>query len=367
MTKVLYVQGVSEIGGAERELLLWLQSLDRRKIAPHVALSGKGPLEKKLRALRVPYARVALPAWRKILHAPLVPLAIVSLIRLVKKWNITLIHVNDYWWAPVTIIVAHLLKCPCVVHVRQQIEITKIEKYWLRTPQLVIPVSQNVAQVLQEGGVPADRLQVLFSGIPDSLILDPPGKGYLRKKIGLDSNRLVIGTVANLFPRKGLEFLIEAFSQVHKVCSTSALIIVGKGDIQYEHALKECVTSLSLTESVFFLGFEPKPETCIVDFDVFVLSSILEGFGIVLLEAMALGKPVVATRVGGIPEIVNHEQTGLLVPPGDTVELGRALLSLLQDAQIRDVLGENGKQRVKDRFLLDHMLDGLSNIYARVS
>ncbi len=367
MTRVLYVQGVSEIGGAERELLLWLESLDRNKIVPYVALGKKGPLEEELRTLQVPYARVPLPGWRKIAHSPLIPIAIISLIWLVKKWNISLIHVNDYWAAPFTIIVANLLKCPCVVHVRQQIEIPKIDKYWLRKPKLIIPVSQKVAQVLREGGVPANKLQVLFSGIPETVIQHSPEKGNLRKSIGLDSNQFIIGTVANLFPRKGLEILIQAFSRVHQQFSTSVLIIVGKGDAQYEKTLRECVISLSLTESVYFWGFEAKPETCIVDFDVFVLSSLLEGFGIVLLEAMALGKPVVATRVGGIPEIVEHEKTGLLVPPGDKGELSRALISIMQDPYRRGVLGANGKQRVKDQFLLNHMLNGLTDIYARVT
>ncbi len=367
MIRVLYVQGVSQIGGAERELLLWLGSLDRTIISPFVALSGGGPLGTELANLEVPFSRIPLPPWRKISYRPFVPFAVISLIRLMRKWDINLLHVNDYWWGPPSVLAAKFLKCPSLVHVRQEVEVSKISKYWLHKPTTVIPVSQHVAHSLQDGGVPPQSIHVLLSGIPETLLRDPPMQGGLRARMGLAPKTIVIGTVSNVFPRKGLDFLIRAFAHVKNTHSTSVLVIVGKGDSQYEATLRNLVARLALTESVLFVGFEPNPETCIVDFDIFVLSSVLEGFGIVLLEAMALGKPVVATRVGGIPEIVEHGRTGILVPPADEGEMSRALLTLIDDPQVRADMGMKGKSRVERHFLLDRMLDDLCQIYKKLS
>jgi len=127
--------------------------------------------------------------------------------------------------------------------------------------------------------------------------------------------------------------------------------------------LQELIKSLQLIPCVILTGFQANPENFMIDMDVFVLPSLMEGFGIVLLEAMALGKCVVATRVGGIPEIVEHEKTGLLVTPGNVEELMQALLTCITDPSKRCRMGQAAKERVEQQFSVEHMMNGLYEIY----
>jgi glycosyltransferase involved in cell wall biosynthesis len=120
---------------------------------------------------------------------------------------------------------------------------------------------------------------------------------------------------------------------------------------------------LDLTDHVLFAGFQDQPECFIAQFDVFVLPSLLEGLGIVLLEAMALGKPIVASRVGGIPEVVQHGKTGLLVKPADVEALCHGLLTLCHDPATCRQMGEEAKKRVVECFSVERMLEQLYRLY----
>jgi glycosyltransferase involved in cell wall biosynthesis len=118
-----------------------------------------------------------------------------------------------------------------------------------------------------------------------------------------------------------------------------------------------------LTEQILFAGFQDYPEFFISQFDVFVLPSVLEGLGIVLLEAMALGKPIVASKVGGVPEIVQHEKTGLLVKPADVEDLFNGLLTLCQDPDTCRQMGEEARRRVVECFSVERMMEQLYRLY----
>ena len=363
MPNILYVHGVSQIGGAERELILWLKNLDQNLFAPFVALSRTGPLIHELQQLDIPIAHMTLPPWRKIRYVPFFPITIFVLVSLIKKWRIDLIHVNDYWWGPLSRIAAKIAGIPCVVHVRQQIEPSKIQKYCLTKPTIIAPVSKNIQQDLVKGGVSPKKIRILLSGIGLQTFSGTLYHGMVRELYRLNQDQLVIGTVANVFPRKGLEFLIQAFARIRTSYPDTVLIIVGTGDWQYEQQLQELIKSLQLIPCVILTGFQANPENFMIDMDVFVLPSLMEGFGIVLLEAMALGKCVVATRVGGIPEIVEHEKTGLLVTPGKVEELMQALLTCITDPSKRCRMGQAAKERVEQQFSIEHMMNGLYEIY----
>jgi glycosyltransferase involved in cell wall biosynthesis len=361
--RILYIHGVAQIGGAERELLTWLKFLDRERFQPYVVCPGDGPLATELENLQVPHASVSLPAWRKLFHVFWRPVAIIQLIRVIRRWRIDVLHVNDYWWAPVGIIAGWLTGRPCFVHVRQEIEPRKVSQYWLNKGSVIVPVSQSIGNVIRSAGVHQENIRVLLSGIPLKV-----GKSFspltetltiLKKEKG----QPVIGTVANLFPRKGLEYLIEAVGHLKKSFPHIFLVIVGTGDDEYERQLRTQVAHLDLTDHVLFAGFQDQPECFIAQFDVFVLPSLLEGLGIVLLEAMALGKPIVASRVGGIPEVVQHGKTGLLVKPADVEALCHGLLTLCHDPATCRQMGEEAKKRVVEYFSVERMLEQLYRLY----
>lgn len=361
--RILYIHGEGKIGGAERELLTWLEFLDRERFHPYVVCPDDGPLATELENLQVPHASFLLPAWRKIFHVFWRPFAILRLIRVIRRWQIDVLHVNDYWWAPIGIIAGRFTGRPCLVHVRQEIKPRKVLQYWLNKGNLIVPVSQSIGNVLRSAGVSQENIQVVLSGISlnDGKSSSPSTETLtiLNKEKG----QPVIGTVANLFPRKGLEYLVEAIGHLKKSFPHIFLVIVGTGDDEYERQLRTQVAHLDLTDHVLFAGFQDQPEFFIAQFDVFVLPSVLEGFGIVLLEAMALGKPIVASRVGGIPEVVQQGKTGLLVKPADVEELCYGLLTLCHDSEACRQMGEEGKKRVAEYFSVERMMEQLYRLY----
>jgi glycosyltransferase involved in cell wall biosynthesis len=363
VVRVLYIHGVAQIGGAERELLTWLEFLDRKRFHPYVVCPIDGPLTTELENLHIPYVSFSLPAWRKLFHILWRPFVIFRLIRVIQRWQIDLLHVNDYWWAPLGIMAGRLTGRPCLVHVRQEIEPRKIPQYWLNRGNLIVPVSKSIGKVMRNAGVSHENIEVLLSGIApkDGKHSFPSMKTLaILKKV---KGHPVIGTVANLFPRKGLEYLVEAIGHLKKTFPYILLVIVGTGDGEYERQLRTQVEHLGLTEQILFAGFQDYPEFFISQFDVFVLPSVLEGLGIVLLEAMALGKPIVASKVGGVPEIVQHEKTGLIVKPADVEDLFNGILTLCQDPDTCRQMGEEARRRVVECFSVERMMEQLYRLY----
>ena len=361
--RILYIHGEANIGGAERELLTWLKYLDQERFLPFVVCPDHGPLVAELDHLQVPHVFISLPAWRKWFHIFWRPFAIFRLIRIIRQWHIDLVHVNDFWWAPLGIVSGWFTGRPCVVHVRQEIEPQKVSQYWLNKGDVIIPVSHSIGEVMRNVGVCPENLQVVQSGISFKLEhSSSPSKETLRILCEI-KGRPVIGTVANLFPRKGLQYLIEAVGKLRQSFPQICLVIVGSGDDEYEFQLRSQVAHLELTNHVLFAGFQEQPEIILAQFDVFVLSSVIEGLGIVLLEAMALGKPIVASRVGGIPEVVEHGKTGLLVNPADVGDLCRGLLDLLDHPEVGRQMGERAKKRAAEYFSVERMMEQLYRIY----
>jgi glycosyltransferase involved in cell wall biosynthesis len=364
--RVLYIHGVAQIGGAERELLTWLKVLDRTRFHPYIVCPSDGPLAFELSELEIPHISLYLPAWRKLLQVLYRPMAILRLVRVMQRWNIDVLHVNDYWWAPIGVLASRLRGCPCLVHVRQEIETRKVKQYWLDKASMVLPVSESIGNVIRDTGISEEKVQVLLSGISKKAAEpSPPSRetSAILKKI---TGQPIIGTVANLFPRKGLEYLVQAVGNLKESFDNILLVIVGTGDAQYESQLRKQIQDLNLTQHVLFTEFQEYPELFVSQFDVFVLPSIQEGFGIVLLEAMALGKPIVASHVGGIPEIVQHEKTGILVKAADVEELSKGVLTLLNDPNKRRKMGEQAQKRAAEHFSVERMMERLYGLYEDV-
>jgi glycosyltransferase involved in cell wall biosynthesis len=364
--KVLYAHGIQEIGGAETDLLAILQGLDRERIHPYVACPPQGAFIERLRSISVPAFPVSFPSWRKVKDVWRIPLAVRSLTALLKREQFDLVHINDYWWTPVVWLACWICRIPCLVHIRQQIEPRRVKQYWLTHPHRVLAICQEIRRVAIAGGVKPDRVQVVYSGLDLSAKKAQVPRGVIRQRHGVPAGHLLIGTVANLFPRKGYEYLLAALSDVRARVPHIHCVIVGEGDAGYQHTLLNLVKDKNLDAVVTFAGFQSDVLEYMADFDVLVLPSILEGFGIVLLEGMAMGKPVVASRVGGIPEAVEDGVTGILVPPADSSKLADALVHLLEQPALRHSMGEAGRKRVETLFALKNTVQELEGIYRTV-
>lgn len=174
----------------------------------------------------------------------------------------------------------------------------------------------------------------------------------------------VVGTVARLVPVKGLQHLIAAAPETLRRCPQARFLLVGDGEMR--PALEEQARALGLGDRITFTGFREDVPSLLAGMDVFVLPSLNEGMGRVLVMAMALGKPIVATRVGGIPELLGDGEAGLLVPPGDPAALAEAISALLQDPSRAQALGEAGRRRAP-RYSAEAMVASLTKLYHEVA
>jgi glycosyltransferase involved in cell wall biosynthesis len=189
-------------------------------------------------------------------------------------------------------------------------------------------------------------------------------KMRLREKWGLQEQDDVIGIVSKLWDGKGHELLIRAFREIKKEKEDARLVIVGEGYLM--ESLKGVVRQLELSEAVIFTGFLEDVPQIIATFDVAVLPSFFEGMGRVLLEAMAMEKPVVGTLVGGIPDLIEHGANGYLVSPGKERELASAVLKILNDKGLAVKMGEAGRKKVTDRFSADTMVRSIEKVYGEL-
>ncbi len=185
-----------------------------------------------------------------------------------------------------------------------------------------------------------------------------------RKELGLPPEGPIIGTVGRLVLIKGHTWLIRAVPQVLAEFPQACVVLIGDGPLLGE--LKELAADLGISQHVVFLGTRHDIPECLAVLDLFVLPSLNEGMGRALLEAMAVGCPVVATRVGGIPDVVADGTTGLLVPPRDDRALAEAILTLLRDRSRRAAYGEAARRYVDGRFDIETMVHNIERLYDEV-
>ncbi|ETW99320.1 MAG: hypothetical protein ETSY1_15450 [Candidatus Entotheonella factor] len=228
-------------------------------------------------------------------------------------------------------------------------------KYQLPRVQY-LAVSHAVRQVLMDNGIPGTQVQTIHSGIdlkrfdhvPKAEPLFPPGTR-------------VVGTVGHLANSKGQRYLLRAAQSLMRDEPKLRLAIVGAGELR--QTLEAQAVDLGIAEHVRFTGFRRDALSLMREFEIFVLPSYLEGLGTSVLDAMALGKPVVATQAGGIPEAVQDGVTGLLVPPRDAGALTQAIRYLLQHPEQQAEFGKAGRRRVEQHFTAERMARQTMQVY----
>ena len=225
-----------------------------------------------------------------------------------------------------------------------------------------IAASRMIASILVDDGIPQDRIDVVHDGVNIALVDKQPVVDA-HAAFWLPRGAPLVGNVAALAAHKGQKHLVAAAKAIVRSVPDARVLIVGEGELR--EPLERQIKELGLERHVFLTGFRPDAIGLIKSFDVFVLCSITEGLGSAMLEAMAAGKPVVATRAGGIPEAIVDGETGLLVPPGDPESLARAITSLLNDPERRERLAAAGRQRVAREFSVERMVQRTLGVYEK--
>ncbi|MEJ2140198.1 MAG: glycosyltransferase family 4 protein [Gammaproteobacteria bacterium] len=225
----------------------------------------------------------------------------------------------------------------------------------------VIAISTAIAGQLTEAGVGAEKLRVVHSAI--GVAPDQPrwSKDQFQDAFALEPDALAVVCVAQLIARKGHAVLLDAWPEIRRQCPQARLILFGKG--KEEAGLRARVESLGCSASVSFAGFRADLHDFLPHADLLVHPALREGLGICLLEAQALGVPVVASRVGGIPEAVADGIAGLLVPPRDPGALAASVAALLGDAERRASFAAAGRRYVAENYSVDSMVSGNLAVY----
>jgi glycosyltransferase involved in cell wall biosynthesis len=222
-------------------------------------------------------------------------------------------------------------------------------------------VSEELRGYMRASGLPRGRLGVIHNGIDPGPSPEAAGRAAARARLGLWSDAFIVGTVARLDPVKDLETLLRGFATARASHPDARLVVVGDGTERA--ALERIAASLGLGGSVLFLGERHDVREILPAFDVFVNTSVTEGVSITILEAMAAGLPVVATAVGGTPEVIVDGQQGILVPARSPEKIGQAILELARNPALRQRLGTAGRRRVQDRFTVDRMVAEYMEVY----
>lgn len=231
------------------------------------------------------------------------------------------------------------------------------------TPHMdqLIAVSQAIEHKIRDEGRDTVPVKLVYNGVDLERYDHQEACCTLREEYGMEPSSQIVGVVARLEPEKGHPTLVEAWPKVLRAAPDSYLLIVGEGSRR--DALEAQARELRVAHRVVFTGRRDDVPAVTAALDVAVLPSYREAQGLTILEAMALSRPVVASNVGGIPEMIEDGKTGLLVPPHDPDALAAAIVRLLTNHPLADTLGRAGHDLVHDRFCVELMVSATQSIY----
>ncbi len=312
---------------------------------------------------------------------------LVQLYVFIKKERFDIVHTHTPVASFLGRIAAKLARVPAIVntvhgfyfhedmHVAVRKALIALERFAGRFTDLAFSVSsEDVETAIRERIFPADRIMVVGNGV-DLRKFDPrsvePARRRIRDELGLPLGAAVVGAVGRLVREKGFVELMRAMPRVLEAQPQAKLVIVGDALPSDRRSVKErlleLVNSLKLDDKVVFTGLRYDMPELLSAMDVFVLPSYREGMPLVLLEAMAMARPAVATRVRGCREVVVDGETGILVPPRDVSALADAIVRLLLDNELARRMGLAGRKRVEERFDRDEVIRKQLDALARLA
>jgi glycosyltransferase involved in cell wall biosynthesis len=378
MMKLLYVSSAGERGGLEVVLLNVLRCLDRSRFTPHVLLLEDGPFVREVRETRTKIhiieagrVREIRKGWRALAEA----------VRLIRLERIDLIHT---WNAKAHVyggLAAAIARVPALYHLHGVPRLTLSRDGLVSLLSVVVPARQTVAcsayvaQSFKKAWRSRREIVVVHNGTMlvvhnGTMLPAQPSLVHseVRQEFGVPDHVPMILMPTRLQRGKGVHVFLDAAAQVVRSQPEARFLVLGGAlfglEPDYEVDLQRQVERLDLRRAVQLVGFRPDVFRFYQAADIVVQSSIEpEAFGMVLIEAMAWGRPVVASDVGGPTEIVLDGVTGLLVPPNDPDRLARALVALLKDPGGRVRMGRAGAARVRDYFKAERMVSHLQVLY----
>ncbi len=380
--KILFYNHTGQVSGAERVLLMILSRLDRRHFDSIVVCPEPGPLQEMTNDLGLAVENVDSLEARFTGRVDALARYGQSFFRVmrqlrgrVRDHNPELLHANSIRSGLVATAATFGLGTRVVWHLHDLLPrhplSTAIRMFALLSRRTrMVAVSEAVAGNFRGRWTSlfGARVSVVLNAIDlDTFQLDETARRTIRKELRFRETDLAIGIVGQITPRKGQLELLRAFAGALAEVPTSMLLVVGaplfNRDYEYLELLKRTITELGIGNNVRLLGARNDVAAIMQSLDMLVVNSKAEPFGLVIVEAMACGTPVIATAVDGIPEIIKHNENGWLVRPGDEADLSRSIVRLFEGPELRARLATRGQQSATARFAVSRYITELQSFY----
>ena len=356
---ILFANTIRMFGGGEVWMLRTLGELKKR--GHRVALLCRPKTELAVRA-----EEQGIQVFRMEFRGDFGPLAILRTALLLRRESFDAVLANMDKELRIAGLAAKLIK-RCVVIPRRGVDYPlknklhyRLSYNWLSDCVIANSQATKAALLKNAPWLGERRIHVIYNGIDPTPFLRP-AKADLRSVLGLSNETALIGFVGQLDERKGIASLLAAFVRTAGSFPKAHLLLAGEGPLKT--MIGQFASDHGLVDRIHLLGFQKNVEEVMKGIDMLVLPSLWEGFGIVLIEAMAAGKPAITTNVSSMPEIVIDGQTGRLVPVNDSSALSAAMNELLADPLLAASWGESGRQRVAAHFTIDQMIDQLERLF----
>ena len=354
--RVAHIEMGAHLYGGAQQVLYLLETLPRLRIdslliCPAGSAVGAAARERGLAVEAVPYSGDL--DWR----------ATGRIAEILRRHQIDLVHVHsrrgaDIWGG----LAARRVGLPCVLSRR----VDNPESKWsawvkYRLYARVIAISEGIATVLRHAGVPSAKIVCIRSAVDWQRFQSVVDRRSLASRFGLPDDAMVVGMAAQLIPRKGHDLMLEAVARLRSTWPSLHVLVMGKGPLAA--SLDESIRRGGLSDCIHRVGFLEDLEAVLPGLLFLVHPARTEGLGVALLQSASAGVAVIASDVGGMPEAVLHEKTGLLIPVDDVDALTAAMQRLLADPAQTQRYGEAGRERMRAEFSITAMAEGNARIY----
>ncbi len=360
--KILHLNTEKTWRGGEQQTLYLLESLKQRHITSHLVCQPASPLSDRALAAGIEVFPIAMRGETDLAAGR-------YLRKLIQKFNYDILHSHTSHAHSLAYLASIGYKtCRLVT---RRVDFSIFRRSFLRLSALkyrrmadyYIAISHKIKQVMVADGITSDRIFVVHSGV-DLKRFEKDNGNHLIAEFNLKPDEKVVINVAHLAGHKGQKFLVRAIPRVVKKLPGVRFFIVGKGELLAE--LKTLAASLGITRELVLTGFRSDVGAFYKIADLFVMSSVQEGLGTAVLDALAQGMAVVATACGGIPEIIRDGETGRLVAPADPGALADGIIKMLSRPAAAKAMADEGHKMVKNYFSIDVMVDKNIDVYERV-
>jgi len=370
--KILHIQVLPIMSGVQKAMLDILERLDRNKYDITILCNSEGELTQA--ADRLNFHHIILPELKREIHPFYDMLALIKLIKIIRRNRFQLVHTHSSKSGFIGRFAARAAGVPCIVHTVQGFA---FHEFSSRVSVLVIGFLERIASLVTDEIIfvnhhdrvvaaqlklaPRDKMVTIHNGIDLTVINPGDPSGDSRRPAASDSNGAVVGMVARLWEQKAPQDFIRSIPVVLRELPDAKFMVIGDGHLRPQ--LEQLTAQLRIADNVRFLGWRKDVRDLLKQLDVFVLPSLWEGLPVSILEAMASGKPVVASDIKGNNELVVHGETGFLVPPGQPDKIGESVLKLLKNRTLAQKMGLKGYRRVKEKFDINDTIGKINREY----